>query len=722
MTLEIKVGKPRLTVHEGYTVAVAQPDGQIHAGLDGGLFFRDTRLLNVWEVQANGEPWILLSSGSQSGSAGHACLTNPDLFIEGGIIPAQALGMVFSRHIDGGMHEDIDITNHNTKAVHFELTLTIRGDFADLFEVKANKVIKRGKIVSDWRADTQTMTTRYRNKDFSRAFRLVANKSGAPMAMANGKLSFTVEIAPGRTWHTCLLYDFADGESWSNAPVLCGRDYQETESAQRLKTWRNSVVNVEADHPGFVRAFAQALDDMSALRLPIQGTDSVKFVPAAGLPWFVALFGRDSLLISLQSAIVHPQFALGALKVLAKWQATERDDYRDAEPGKIHHELRLGELAHFKLIPHTPYYGTADATPLYLITLHSAWMCTGDRTLLTEHLATAERCLEWIDKYGDHDGDGFQEYQTRSPVGYENQGWKDSGEALVNPDGSLVKGPKALCELQGYVYDAWLRMAQIYDALEKPEVAVKLRAKAATLYEKFNTAFWNEEIGFYAFCLDGDKKQVLSIASNPGQCLWSGIVPPERARRVVERLLQPDMWSGWGIRTLSAEHKSFNPFHYQVGAVWPHDNGFIAQGMKQYGFHNEAIKLAKAITSAAEFFALDQMPELYAGTQKESGSFPVQYLGANVPQGWAAGALFSVLQAILGFQPDAPNKMLYVDPELPEWMPNLMVRDLKLGTVSFDIRFYRSTKGTEFEVLKGPADHVARRPMKEWTRLLSHGK
>ena len=239
-----------------------------------------------------------------------------------------------------------------------------------------------------------------------------------------------------------------------------------SEAARAQKLWKKSVLKVETNNDTFATAFAQAVDDMSALRLPIEGTDQMQFVPAAGLPWFVALFGRDSLIISLQNAIVHPEFARGALLVLARWQATERDDYRDAEPGKIHHELRRGELAHFKLIPHTPYYGTADATPLYLITLHSAWMCTGDRTLLTKHLDTAERCLDWIDRYGDRDGDGFQEYQTRSPVGYENQGWKDSGDAVMNVDGSLVKGPKALCELQGYVYDAWLRMAQIYDALD----------------------------------------------------------------------------------------------------------------------------------------------------------------------------------------------------------------------------------------------------------------
>jgi len=261
-------------------------------------------------------------------------------------------------------------------------------------------------------------------------------------------------------------------------------------------------------------------------------------------------------------------------------------------------------------------------------------------------------------------------------------------------------------------------MAKIYDTLGKKDRATTLRAKAASLFEKFNAAFWNEEVGYYAFALDGDKRQVLSIASNPGQCLWSGIVPPDRARKVADRLMQPDMWSGWGIRTLSARHKSFNPHHYQIGAVWPHDNGFIAQGMKRYGFHEEACRIAKAITRAADFFEMDQIPELYAGTAREPGSFPVQYLGANVPQGWAAGAMFSLLQALLGFQPDAPNGTLYLDPALPGWIPELTVRDLKLGSQSFDIRFKRNGSETEVDVLSGPSDRVARRPMTDWAKLL----
>ena len=444
----------------------------------------------------------------------------------------------------------------------------------------------------------------------------------------------------------------------------------------------------------------------------------MQFAPAAGLPWFVALFGRDSLIISLQNAIVHPEFALASLLVLARYQAEARDDYRDAEPGKIHHELRRGELAHFKLVPHTPYYGTADATPLYLITLHSAWMCVGDKAHLDQHMDTAERCLEWIDRYGDRDADGFQEYQTRSPVGYENQGWKDSGDAVMNVDGSLVKGPKALCELQGYVYDAWLRMAQIFDARGAPERARELRAKASALFARFNDAFWNEDLGFYAYALDGDKKPVLSIASNPGQCLWSGIVPPDRARRVADRLFKPDMWSGWGVRTLSSDHKSFNPYNYQTGAVWPHDNGFIALGMKRYGLHDAVCAIAKDVMAAADYFAMNQLPELYAGTQRDDMNFPVQYIGANVPQGWAAGSVFSLLQAIIGFQPDAPNGRLYLDPSLPEWMPTLSLRDLRVGALTLDLRFERDGETTHVEVVKGPREAVAHRSMQDWAREL----
>jgi glycogen debranching enzyme len=718
VTLEIKVGPPQLAVHQGYTVMVSDPDGQIRKEGDQGLYFLDTRLISSYALFADGVAWTFLNGGALAASAARIYCTNPPIRTAAGTVPERTLGLVFGRHIDGGMHEDINITNYGPEPVCLNLEIAIRSDFADLFEVKGKTVTRKGEIRTDWVTERQELTTTYSHGGFSRALRVTAGDQHSPMAYANGRLSFVVELQPGTAWHTSLLHAFMDGDEWSVAPKCGAADYMDSEATRSQKLWQASVLKVETSNTVYTAAFRQAIDDMSALRLPIAGTDQMAFVPAAGLPWFVALFGRDSLVISLQNAIVHPEFALGALLILARWQATERDDYRDAEPGKIHHELRRGELAYFKLIPHTPYYGTADATPLYLITLHTAWMSTGDYSVLTKHLETAERCLAWIDQYGDRDGDGFQEYETRSPVGYANQGWKDSGDAVMYVDGSLVKGPKALCELQGYVYDAWLRMAEIYVALDKKDRAITLRRKAATLYTRFNEAFWNEAEGFYAYALDGDKKQVLSIASNAGQCLWSGIVPPDRARRVADRLMQPDMWSGWGIRTLSADHKNFNPFNYQTGAVWPHDNGFIAQGFKRYGFHDETCRIAEAITRAADYFALDQMPELYAGTQRDSSNFPIQYLGANVPQGWAAGSIFSLLQAMLGFQPDAPNARLYVDPVLPDWMPDLTVRDLRVGSQTFDIRFALTNGTTSFEVTRGDKDRVVRRSMTAWANAL----
>jgi glycogen debranching enzyme len=343
-----------------------------------------------------------------------------------------------------------------------------------------------------------------------------------------------------------------------------------------------------------------------------------------------------------------------------------------------------------------------------LITLHAAWRATGDKALLERHLPTAEGCLAWIDEYGDRDGDGFQEYQTRSPAGYENMAWKDSGDAVMYPDGSLVKGPKALCELQGYVYNAWIRMAEAFDALGKPERAKALRAKAAVLFERFNEAFWDEELGFYAYALDGDKNKVLTVASNPGHCLWSGIVPSERAKRVVDRLMAPDMWTGWGIRTLSSDHRAFNPYNYQTGSVWPHDNAIIAMGFKRYGFAAEAARVAHDVSVAASHFLLNQLPELYTAAERNETNFPVQYIGANVPQAWAAGSVFMLTQALLGFQPDAPRNKLYVDPSLPYWLPDLRVRDLRIGKHKLDIRFWTEGDETEFEVIKGDPKVVER--------------
>jgi glycogen debranching enzyme len=430
-------------------------------------------------------------------------------------------------------------------------------------------------------------------------------------------------------------------------------------------------------------------------------------VPAAGVPWYMALFGRDSLIVALETLLLNPGLAHGTLEILGSLQATEWDDYRDAEPGKIPHELRTGELAFFNLIPQTPYYGTADATPLFLILLHAAWRASGDHALLEQHLPVAERCLDWIEKYGDRDQDGFQEYETHSEAGYENQGWKDSQNAIPYPDGSPVVGPKALCELQGYVFDAWLRMAEIFDELEMHDRGEDLRHKARALYQRFNDIFWDEAAGFYALALDGSKNKVMTIASNPGHCLWSGIVPRDRAELVVKRLMKPDLFSGWGIRTLSAKHPVYNPHSYQLGSVWPHDNAIIALGFKRYGFVEEMAKLVGSVVDAGSYFMYHRLPELYAGLDRREASFPVQYLGANVPQAWASGAVFAFLQALVGWEPDAPRGKLYLNPSLPPWLPNLTLLNMKLGSQIFDLKFRREGGETELEILRGAAEAIA---------------
>jgi glycogen debranching enzyme len=708
MAFKVQVGPPQISIHQGQTVLITEQDGQIKWPSEKGLFFFDTRVVSSWSIYANGQPWELLNGGAINYYASRIFLTNRYLLTEDGAIPPRTLGLTISRSISGGMHEDLDITNNSTKPVRFQLEIALRCDFADIFEVKTGQIVRRGRIVTQWSDAHQHLRTTYRNGDFSRAVTISPAHSPEKAVYANGRLSVEVALKPGEAWHYCLLYALADGERPFAASRECVGQGHKSRHAETMADWLKQVVKIQTSNEEFYRLFRQALEDMAALRLPIAGTDYMVFLPAAGLPWFMAPFGRDSLIVSLQNTLIYPDFARGALEILGTLQAREDDPYRDAEPGKILHEMRYGELAHFKLIPHTPYYGTADATPLYLTTLHAAWRATGDRKLLERHLETALGCLSWIDKYGDRDGDGFQEYQTRSPAGYANMGWKDSGDSVVYPDGSLVKGPVALCELQGYIYDAWIRMAEVFDALHQPDRAQELRAKASTLFDRFNEAFWDEDFGFYAYALDGEKKKVLTVASNAGHCLWSGIVPPERAKKVVRRLMEPDMWTGWGIRTLSANHPAFNPYNYQTGSVWPHDNAIIALGFKFYGFGAEAARIAHDISVAASHFLLNQLPELYTAFERDETSFPVQYVGANVPQAWAAGSAFMLTQALLGFLPDAPRHKLYVDPFLPRWLPDLTVHDLRVGNHKLDIRFWREGEDTAFEVVKGNPKLVER--------------
>src|SRR5215831_7588318 len=397
MSFKVQVGPPQISIHQGQTVLISELDGRINWPSEKGLYFLDTRLISSWAIYANGEPWQLLNGGAVTHYAARISLTNRDFATESGTIPARTLGLSISRWISGGMHEDLDISNNSMNPVKFQLEIATRSDFADIFEVKSNRIVRRGRIVTEWFPVLQQLRTTYRNRDFSRAVTIDASRSSGEATYANGRLSFEVALQPGEAWHSCILYMLQDGDRHFDPPGDCIEHCQESDHAERLSDWLQTVAKIQTSNEEFYRLFRSALEDMAALRLPIETRDRKAFLPAAGLPWFVAPFGRDSLIASLQNNLIYPQFARGTLDFLGSLQATEDDPYRDAEPGKIFHELRCGELAHFKLVPHTPYYGTADATPLYLIALHAAWRATADWTLLERHLETAEGCLSWID-------------------------------------------------------------------------------------------------------------------------------------------------------------------------------------------------------------------------------------------------------------------------------------------------------------------------------------
>jgi glycogen debranching enzyme len=718
MPVEVQVGPQILTINHGSTFMVTDLAGEISPRSEQGVFFRDTRFVSSYQIFANGQPWQLLSSGTPTYYLARVQLVNTPFQTEDAEVERGALALTVSRAVGDGIHEDLDVTNFGQRPIRFNLEIALRSDFADLFEVKGHAFVRRGRITTELRAHGTEVRTRYANRDFRRELVVRYVKSGSAPVYANGRASFELDLAPGAHWHTCSEYHFIVGRQ-RHAPMRhCRTSFAHGAFDDLQRRWMEQATRLTSANEDIYRLYRQSTEDLGALRIedPDLGEDS--WVPAAGVPWFVTVFGRDSLVVSLQSMLASPGFARGALRALARLQATEMDDWRDAEPGKIPHEWRVGELAHFHRIPHTPYYGTADATPLYLVALHEAWRWLGDEKLLRTYRDVAARCLEWIDRHGDLDGDGFQEYRTRSSQGYENMGWKDSGDAVVYPDGRQVRQPKALCELQGYVFDAWTRMAEVFDALDETALAGDLRRKAVDLQRRFEEKFWCEDIGFYAYCLDAEKEPVRTIASNAGHLLWSGIASPEHGRRVVQRFFEPDLWSGWGIRTLSANHPAYNPFSYQRGSVWPHDNGIIALGFRRYGCAAEAARVARDISEAASHFASYRLPELYAGVQREPGGFPVQYLGANVPQAWAAGCTFHLLQAILGIEADAPRKRLYVQPALPKWLPEVTLHGLSIGRAKVDLRFERdgddktrwdaSVREGSIEVVESPRDREGR--------------
>ena len=700
MSVTVTVGQPALTINRSSTFMVTDRSGEIDPNAVEGVFAEDTRFLSAYRMRINGKPWERISSAALSYHDARLYLTNPLLpgFAGSPDIPAAALALTLERSVDDGIRESYSITNYAPERVHAVFELELASDFADLFEVKAGRIQQRDNLVTEWHHATRELTTTYQRGGYVRRFTYQVETADRPPTYANGRLIFPIHLAPGATWHGAAHFDL-HGEPERSLRAQAAKPPERIEEMHQR--WLAICTRLTTPVVDLERTWQQAVDDVGALRLHEHDLGPDLWVPAAGVPWYVTLFGRDSLIASVQCMMVHARFVEGTLRTLATYQATERDDWRDAQPGKIVHELRHGELAHFDAVPHARYYGTWDATPLYLIALHQAWRWLGDRRLIEELRPTAERCLDWIDRYGDVDGDGFQEYLRASSAGYENMGWKDAEDAIVYPNGHQVRQPKALCELQGYVYAAKLALAELYeDVYGEPDRAAVLRREAAELRRRFNERFWLEDQGIYALSLDPEKQRVATVASNAGHCLWSGIADADKAGRVVQRLMAPDMWSGWGIRTLSADNPAYDPFSYQRGSVWPHDNGIIAAGMHRYGYHAAAHQVLRGLLDAASFFEGYQLPEVFAGLARESRSYPVQYRGADVPQAWAAGSVFQMVEAMLGLEADVPNGRLYLDPALPEWLPALTITGLKAGNVRLDIHFERDGKETSWQVLR----------------------
>jgi len=720
----IAISPEQITVNHGDTFVVSDRAAQIVEGHVHGVVHRDTRFVSLYRFSLNRSPLVPLTANQVDYYLVLAHFTNPPLVVPlpsgSELKPGQAtvtkvqldaqfpcnrvvssgkVHVQLTRQVDTGrVLDEFYITNYDDQPTAFSLFIELKSDFADLFVIRGHVHAPAGTPESVWQPCEHVLVNRYHEGKFSAQLYFVIDRSDSDPVYTGGDIFFPIYLEPKQHWRASVTLHCLIGDS----PAPPKREPIEPNGSRTVADglhdrWHNLSANCRTSNYEVQRAFEEASDDIAACRLYEPDFPPDVWMPTAGVPWFVTVFGRDSEIASLQSLMVYPGLARGTLQKLAHYQGQKEDEWRLEEPGKIMHEIRHGPLATNNEVPHTPYYGTTDATPLYIILLSETWRWTGDRSLLERYLPTAEACLSWIDTYGDHDGDGFLDYWRWVERGLKNQGWKDSGNAIVYPDGRIVPNPITLCEFQGYVYDAKQRMAEIYHALGQPDQAYELHRQAQELQRRFHDAFWMNDEGFIALGLDPEKNEIRSIASNAGHCLWSGIVYPELAPKVVACLLAPDMFCGWGIRTLSSQNSAFNPLDYQVGAVWPHDNSIIAAGMKRYGFADEANRVAKAIFDASAFFQGHRLPELFGGLERTPRSMPVLYPAANIPQAWAAGSIFILLQTILGLRADAANRRLYIDPTLPDWLPDLTLIGLWVGQSRLDLCFTQYG----FEVLKG---------------------
>ena len=667
-----------------------------------GLYYQDTRFLSAYELVLEGIPPTYLLSTGEMRFAEVQELTNPDLRLPNGVlIPKESLTLHRERVITAmAVDEVLEITNFNVTSVPLELVIFFDADFSDIFQVRGFLQVSERGTLHQPRWDENQLIFQYDGIDqITRKTKI--EFSPPPSAKLGGQVVYDLDLPKRSTMTlrlrvTIELSDIPDHPSSAipELPPLIAH------GSAAYETWLRQQPRLISDNGIWNDIVERSRLDLHLLQ---SGSHTLPY-PAAGIPWFAALFGRDSLTVGFQN-LWDPGQAATLLRLLARSQGTTVDPWRDEEPGKILHELRRGELAHSNVIPFNPYYGTVDATPLFVVLMAEYYRVTGDVLLLRELEPNLRAALDWMESDGDPDHDGFLEYKSRSSSGLTNQGWKDSWDAIMYKNGDLIKPPVALVEVQAYAYAARIGARDIYNAIGIPSEASRQQYLANWLMDAFNHAFWMEDEGCYCIALDGDKNQARVISSNAGQALWCGIVPPDRAGRLANRMMQPDMFTGWGIRTLSTREVRYNPMGYHVGTVWPHDNAWIALGLKRYGEEAYLRSLISGFFASVRQFPDLRIPELFCGYDREQYRVPIRYPVACNPQAWAAGATLLFLRAMLGLVPKAPeNELWIVRPELPEWLRSVTLERMPIGNGSVSLRYQRQESHTFTEILdiQGP--------------------
>ena len=651
---------------DGNTFVVSDSRGDIEASPTDptGLFSYDTRFLSQWVLTVDGQRMTALSVDDLQYFETRFFLV-PGM---GTVYIDAKLSVIRQRAVGAGFHEELTILNHADEPVELTVRIDAGSDFADLFEVK-DALDKAGTYAA--RVEGRRLVLAYHRDTFSRWTTITAS---ARARVDEAGLTFDVRIPPHDQWRTEL--DVVTEPLASDGALGEVGDPRRAQRRMRrnLERWLDEAPRLESDWDSLNETYRRSLVDLAALRFSPRVAGG-RSLPAAGLPWFMTMFGRDSILTSLQALPFAPELAATTIRALGDWQGVGLDDFRDEDPGRILHEMRYGELTAFEERPHSPYYGSVDATPLYVVLLDEYERWTGDRGLVREREVEARAALAWIDEYADLQGTGYIWYQRRNEeTGLENQCWKDSWDSISFRDGRLPGFPRATCELQGYAYDAKVRGARLARLVWKDDaLAERLERQAADLKRRFNRDFWVEDGQYFALALDPDGQQVDALTSNNGHLLWSGIADKTKAKAVARHLVGPRLFSGWGVRTLAEGEGRYNPIGYHVGTVWPFDNSFVAWGLRRYGYKAEAAAVAAGILEAAEFFR-GRLPEAFGGYERSQTMYPVQYPTACSPQAWSTGAPLLLLRTMLGLEPQGDH--LVVDPAVPSTIGHLELLDI----------------------------------------------